>query len=72
MEVHQLPYVCAMADTANFSRAAERCQITESSLSEQALKLEEELGTKLFDRLGRSIRLTETARAWTSAVKSHV
>jgi LysR family transcriptional regulator, hydrogen peroxide-inducible genes activator len=64
MEFHQLRYVCAIADTGNFSRAAERCQITQPSLSQQVLKLEEELGTKLFDRLGRSIRLTEGGRAF--------
>lgn len=64
MEFHQLRYVCAVADTGSFSRAAERCQITQPSLSQQVLKLEEELGTKLFDRLGRSIRLTEAGRAF--------
>ena len=64
MEVHQLRYVCAVADSGNFSRAAERCQIAQPSLSQQVLKLEEELGTKLFDRLGRSIRLTEAGRAF--------
>src|SRR6202522_149779 len=64
MEVHQLRYVCAVADTGNFSRAAERCQIAQPSLSQQVLKLEEDLGAKLFDRLGRSIRLTEAGRAF--------
>jgi LysR family hydrogen peroxide-inducible transcriptional activator len=64
MEIHQLRYVCAIADTGNFSRAAERCKIAQPSLSQQVLKLEEELGTKLFDRLGRSIRLTEAGRAF--------
>src|ERR1700691_69471 len=64
MEVHQLRYVCAIADTGNFSRAAKRCKIAQPSLSQQVLKLEEELGTKLFDRLGRSIRLTEAGRAF--------
>ncbi|MGB8542065.1 MAG: LysR substrate-binding domain-containing protein [Candidatus Acidiferrales bacterium] len=64
MEVHQLRYVCAIADTGNFSRAAERCKIAQPSLSQQVLKLEEELGTKLFDRLGRSIRLTEAGQAF--------
>ena len=56
MEFHQLRYVCAIADTGSFSRAAERCQVAQPSLSQQVLKLEEELGTKLFDRLGRSVR----------------
>ncbi|MGI4756372.1 MAG: LysR family transcriptional regulator [Janthinobacterium lividum] len=64
MEVQQLRYACAVADTGNFSRAAERCQIAQPSLSQQILKLEEELGAKLFDRLGRSIRLTEAGRAF--------
>lgn len=64
MEVHQLRYVCAIADTGNFSRAAERCQVAQPSLSQQVLKLEEDLGVKLFDRLGRSIRLTEAGRAF--------
>src|SRR5580698_11072835 len=64
MEFHQLRYVCAIADTGNFSRAAERCQVAQPSLSQQVLKLEEDLGVKLFDRLGRSIRLTEAGRAF--------
>lgn len=64
MEFNQLKYVCAIADTGNFSRAAERCQITQPSLSQQILKLEEDLGVKLFDRLGRSVRLTEAGRVF--------
>jgi LysR family hydrogen peroxide-inducible transcriptional activator len=64
MEFHQLKYVCAIADTGNFSRAAERCQITQPSLSQQILKLEEDLGVRLFDRLGRSVRLTEAGRVF--------
>jgi LysR family hydrogen peroxide-inducible transcriptional activator len=64
MEFHQLKYVCAIADTGNFSRAAERCQIAQPSLSQQVLKLEQDLETKLFDRLGRSIRLTDAGRAF--------
>jgi LysR family transcriptional regulator, hydrogen peroxide-inducible genes activator len=64
MELQQLRYVCAIADTGNFSRAAERCQVAQPSLSQQVLKLEEDLGAKLFDRLGRSVRLTEAGRAF--------
>jgi LysR family transcriptional regulator, hydrogen peroxide-inducible genes activator len=64
MEVHQLRYVCAIADTGNFSRAAERCRVAQPSLSQQVQKLEDDLGVKLFDRLGRSIRLTEAGRAF--------
>ena len=64
MEVNQLRYVCAIADTGNFSRAAERCRIAQPSLSQQVQKLEDDLGVKLFDRLGRSIRLPEAGRAF--------
>jgi len=64
MEFHQLRYVCAVAETGSFSRAAERCQVAQPSLSQQVLKLEEDLGAKLFDRLGRSVRVTEAGRAF--------
>jgi len=70
MEFHQLRYVCAIAETGSFSRAAERCQIAQPSLSQQVLKLEEDLGMKLFDRLGRSVRLTEAGRAFIPHARS--
>lgn len=64
MEFHQLRYICAIAETGSFSRAAERCRVAQPSLSQQVLKLEEDLGAKLFDRLGRSVRLTDAGRAF--------
>jgi LysR family transcriptional regulator, hydrogen peroxide-inducible genes activator len=70
MEIHQLRYVCAIAETGSFSRAAERCQIAQPSLSQQVLKLEKDLGAKLFDRLGRSVRLTEAGRAFLPHARS--
>jgi len=70
MEFHQLRYVCAVAEAGSFSRAAERCQIAQPSLSQQVLKLEEDLGVKLFDRLGRGIRLTEAGRAFIPQARS--
>ncbi len=62
MELHQLRYFVSVAETGSFSRGAERCGITQPSLSQQILKLEEELGHKLFDRLGRSVQLTPSGR----------
>ncbi|MEO6873644.1 MAG: LysR family transcriptional regulator [Opitutaceae bacterium] len=59
MELHQLRYVVAVAETGNFTRASERCHITQPSLSQQVLNLEKELGHKLFHRLGRKAVLTE-------------
>ncbi len=70
MEFHQLRYVCAIAETGSFSRAAERCQVAQPSLSQQVLKLEDDLGAKLFDRLGRSVRLTEAGRAFIPHARS--
>lgn len=59
MEIHQLRYFCAVAETGSFTRAAEREQVAQPSLSQQVIKLEEELGIRLFDRLGRTVRLTD-------------
>jgi LysR family hydrogen peroxide-inducible transcriptional activator len=70
MEFQQLRYVCAIAETGSFSRAAERCQVAQPSLSQQVLKLEEDLGVKLFDRLGRSVRITEAGRAFLPHARS--
>ena len=59
MELHQLRYFVAIAETGNFTRAAERSHITQPSLSQQILNLEHEVGHKLFHRLGRKAVLTE-------------
>jgi len=58
MQIHQLRYFCAIARTGSFTRAAEQEHLAQPSLSQQVRKLEDELGTRLFDRLGRSVRLT--------------
>jgi LysR family hydrogen peroxide-inducible transcriptional activator len=70
LEFHQLCYVCAVAETGSFSSAAERCNLAQPSLSQQVLKLEEDLGAKLFDRLGRSVRLTEAGRIFLPHARS--
>jgi LysR family transcriptional regulator, hydrogen peroxide-inducible genes activator len=59
MELHQLRYFVAVAETANFTRASERCHVAQPSLSQQIINLEGELGHKLFHRLGRRAVLTE-------------
>jgi LysR family hydrogen peroxide-inducible transcriptional activator len=64
MEFHQLRYFCAIVETSSFSRAAQKTHVSQPSLSQQIRKLEDELGTRLFDRLGRTVRLTEPGRAF--------
>jgi len=62
MEMHQLRYFLAIAATGNFTRAAEQCHVSQPSLSQQIIKLEEEVGHKLFDRMGRRVQLTDAGR----------
>src|ERR1700720_3043956 len=70
MEIHQLRYFCAVAETNSFSRAAVQANVSQPSLSQQILKLEDELGARLFDRLGRSVRLTELGKAFLPRARS--
>lgn len=58
MEIHQLRYFLAVARAANFSRAAEQCRVAQPSLSQQIMKLEDELGERLFERTRREVSLT--------------
>jgi LysR family transcriptional regulator, hydrogen peroxide-inducible genes activator len=58
VELHQLRYFCAVARTGSFTRAADEQGVAQPSLSQQIRKLEHELGVPLFERLGRSTRLT--------------
>jgi len=64
MEMHQLRYVVAVSRAGNFSRAAEQCHVSQPSLSQQILKLEEELGERLFDRMKRAAKLTPHGEAF--------
>lgn len=59
MELHHLRYFLAVAETGNFTRAAERSNVSQPSLSQQIINLENEVGHKLFHRLGRKAVLTE-------------
>lgn len=59
MEIYQLRYFVAVAETGNFTKAATRANISQPSLSQQILNLEEEFGQSLFHRLGRKVTLTD-------------
>src|SRR5437763_1074523 len=63
MELHQLEYFVAVAEEASFTRAAARVHVAQPGVSAQVRRLESELGQRLLDRSGRSVRLTETGSA---------
>lgn len=58
MEIQQIRYFKEVAETGNFTRAAERCHVTQPTLSHQLRKLEDELGEPLFLRRKPRARLT--------------
>jgi LysR family transcriptional regulator, hydrogen peroxide-inducible genes activator len=62
MELYQLRYFVAVAETGNFTKAASRCFISQPSLSQQIMNLEVEVGQPLFHRLGRSVALTDAGK----------
>ncbi len=59
MELHQLRYFLAVAQTGSFTAAARVCYVSQPSLSAQIAKLEDELGGQLIDRTRQGARLTE-------------
>jgi LysR family cyn operon transcriptional activator len=59
MEIYQLHYFIKTAEVLHFTKAAELCFVTQSGLSQQIKKLEEELGMPLFFRIGKKVQLTE-------------
>jgi LysR family transcriptional regulator, hydrogen peroxide-inducible genes activator len=62
MNLKDLKYLVALADTGHFGKAAERTFVSQPTLSAQLKKLEEYLGVKLVERQPRNVQLTEVGK----------
>ncbi|MEM1351916.1 MAG: LysR family transcriptional regulator [Pseudomonadota bacterium] len=62
LNYHHLRYFREVAHEGNLTRSAERMRLSQSALSAQIRTLEDRLGHTLFDRVGRSLKLTEVGR----------
>ena len=63
MDISALQAFVSVAETGSFSRAARQLYLTQPAVSKRVAQLEAELDTRLFDRIGRRIGLTESGRA---------
>ncbi|MFJ4522730.1 LysR family transcriptional regulator [Streptomyces sp. NPDC088810] len=69
MDLQQMRYAVAVAETRNFTRAAERCFVVQSSLSHRIAGLERELGVRLFARSSRRVELTSAGEAFVARAR---
>ncbi|WP_460219515.1 LysR substrate-binding domain-containing protein [Psychroserpens sp. MEBiC05023] len=72
MTITQLHYVLAIAEHKNFTKAAEKCFVTQPTLSTQIQKLEDELDVQIFDRSKKPIELTDVGRKIVQQAKNIV
>ncbi|MGE7956820.1 transcriptional regulator CynR [Pseudomonas sp. NPDC089530] len=64
MLLRHIRYLLAVAEHGNFTRAAEALHVSQPTLSQQIRQLEDSLGAPLFDRSGRTVRLTDAGEAY--------
>ena len=64
IKLRQLQYFLAVAEHLHFTRAAASMAVTQPTLSHQIAELESQIGAALFDRVGKSVRLTEAGAAF--------
>ena len=64
MDTQSMRAFVEVAKTASFSHAAEALHLTQPAISKRIARLEEQLDTRLFDRIGRHVHLTEAGEAF--------
>ncbi len=64
MELRQLRYFVEVAEREHISEAAEHLHVAQSAISRQIANLEDELGTPLFERIGRNVKLTPIGKTF--------
>lgn len=69
MTLREFEYVVAVADTLSFSRAAERCHVSQPTLSAQIKKMEDALGVTIFERNNRNVYVTQTGAEIVSSAR---
>ena len=72
MTITQLKYVLAVAEYKNFTVAADKCHVTQPTLSMQIQKIEEELAVQIFDRSKKPIQITDIGQKIINQAKSIV
>jgi LysR family hydrogen peroxide-inducible transcriptional activator len=72
MTITQLKYVLAVAEHKNFTLAADKCFVTQPTLSMQIQKIEDELSIQIFDRTKKPIQLTDIGQKIVNQAKNIV
>jgi DNA-binding transcriptional LysR family regulator len=72
MQMHQLLYAVSVAQLLNFSKAADHLYVTQPTLSQQIMKLEQEIGFSIFKRSTKSVSLTPSGERFIQQAKKVV
>ena len=64
MQLRHIRYLLAVAEHGNFTRAAEALHVSQPTLSQQIIQLEEALGVSLLDRSGRTVKVTDAGSVY--------
>jgi LysR family transcriptional regulator, cyn operon transcriptional activator len=66
VQLRLIRYLLAVAEHGNFTRAAESLHVSQPTLSQQIIQLEDMLGVALLDRSGRAVKVTDAGRVVSS------